>query len=48
MDEDDKAKDIKKIKETLEEGGLPEEAKKAALEEMERLKEFNDHHNSKK
>lgn len=37
MDEDDKAKDLKKIKEGIEEGDLPEDAKKAALEEMERL-----------
>lgn len=42
MDEDDKAKDMKKIKETLEEGGLPEEAKKAALEELERLESIPD------
>lgn len=42
MDEDDKAKDIKKIKETLEEGGLPEEAKKAAMEELERLESIPD------
>lgn len=42
MDEDDKAKDIKKIKETLEEGGLPEDAKKAAMEELERLESIPD------
>ncbi|MFP5386500.1 MAG: endopeptidase La [Bacteriovoracia bacterium] len=42
LDEDDKAKDIKKIKEALEEGGLPEEAKKAALEELERLESIPD------
>ena len=42
MDEDDKAKDLKKIKEALEEGGLPEDAKKAALEEMERLESIPD------
>lgn len=42
MDEDDKAKDIKKIRETLEEGDLPEEAKKAAMEELERLESIPD------
>ena len=42
LDEDDKAKDIKKIKEGLEEGGLPEDAKKAALEELERLESIPD------
>lgn len=42
LDEDDKAKDIKKIKEQLEEGGLPEEAKKAAMEELERLESIPD------
>ncbi len=42
MDEDDKAKDLKKIKEALEEGGLPEDAKKAALEELERLESIPD------
>ena len=42
MDEDDKAKDLKKIKELLEEGHLPEEAKKAVEEEMERLESIPD------
>lgn len=42
LDEDDKAKDIKKIREGLEEGGLPEDAKKAALEELERLESIPD------
>ncbi len=42
LDEDDKAKDVKKIKDALEEGGLPEEAKKAALEELERLESIPD------
>lgn len=42
MDEDDKAKDVKKIREGLEEGNLPEEAKKAALEELERLDSIPD------
>lgn len=42
LDEDDKAKDVKKIKEALEEGGLPEDAKKAAFEELERLESIPD------
>jgi ATP-dependent Lon protease len=42
LDEDDKAKDIKKIRELLDEGALPEEAKKAALEELERLESIPD------
>lgn len=42
MDEDDKAKDLKKIKEMLEEGHLPEEAAKAAKEEMDRLESIPD------
>ena len=42
LDEDDKAKDIKKIKESLDEGGLPEEAKKSAMEELERLESIPD------
>lgn len=42
LDEDDKAKDMKKIKEALDEGGLPEEAKKAAMEELERLESIPD------
>lgn len=42
MDEDDKAKDVKKLKEGIEEGDLPEEAKKAALEELERLESIPD------
>lgn len=42
LDEDDKAKDMKKIKEALDEGGLPDEAKKAALEELERLESIPD------
>lgn len=33
---------MKKIKETLDEGGLPEEAKKAAYEELERLESIPD------
>jgi ATP-dependent Lon protease len=42
LDEDDKAKDVKKIKDSLEENNLPEEAKKAALEELERLESIPD------
>lgn len=42
LDEDDKAKDVKKIKDALEEGGLPEDAKKAAMEELERLESIPD------
>ena len=42
LDEDDKAKDIKKIRELLDEGALPEEAKKAAFEELERLESIPD------
>lgn len=42
LDEDDKAKDIKKIKEQLDEGGLPEDAKRAAMEELERLESIPD------
>ena len=37
LDDDDKARDLKKIKDGLDEAGLPEEALKAAKEEMERL-----------
>ncbi len=42
MDEDDKAKDLKKIKEGIEEAKLPEDANKAALEELERLESIPD------
>ena len=42
MDEDEKAKDLKKIKEILDKGHLPEEALKAAREEMERLESIPD------
>jgi ATP-dependent Lon protease len=42
LEEDDKAKDMKKIKEALDQGGLPEDAKKAALEELERLESIPD------
>jgi ATP-dependent Lon protease len=42
MDEDEKAKDMKKILEGIEEGNLPEDAKKSALEELERLESIPD------
>ena len=42
LDEDDKAKDMKKIKEALDAGNLPEDAKKAAMEELERLESIPD------
>lgn len=42
LDEDEKAKDLKKIKESLEEGGLPQDAKKAAMEELDRLESIPD------
>ena len=42
LDEDDKTKDLKKFKEALEEAGLPEEAHKAAMEELERLESIPD------
>ena len=42
LDEDDKAKDMKKIQEGIEQGHLPEDAKKAALEELERLESIPD------
>ncbi|MFA5584472.1 MAG: endopeptidase La [Bacteriovoracaceae bacterium] len=42
LDEDDKAKDIKKIRESLEEINFPEEARKAVFEEVERLESIPD------
>lgn len=42
LDEDDKAKDMKKIRDALDSAGMPEEAKKAALEELERLESIPD------
>ncbi len=42
MDEDEKAKDMKKIEEGIEQCHLPEDAKKAALEELERLESIPD------
>jgi len=42
MDEDEKTRDIKKFKDLIEELGMPEEAEKAALEEVERLESIPD------
>lgn len=42
MDEDEKGRDLKKMKEKLEEAGMPEVALKAAEEEMERLEVIPD------
>jgi ATP-dependent Lon protease len=42
LDEDDKAKDMKKIKEGIDANDLPEDAKKAAMEELERLESIPD------
>lgn len=42
MDEDDKAKDLKKIKDGIDECQMPDEAKKSALEELERLESIPD------
>lgn len=42
MDEDEKAKDVKKIKEAIEEAKLPEDAMKVAMEELERLESIPD------
>ena len=42
LDEDEKAKDLKKIRESLEEINMPEDAKKAAFEELERLESIPD------
>lgn len=42
MEEDDKARDLKKFREVIEKEGLPEEAKKSALEELERLESIPD------
>lgn len=42
MEEDDKAKDLKKFREVIEKGGFPAEAKKSALEELERLESIPD------
>ena len=42
MDEDEKSRDLKRIKEKLTTMDMPEQAKKAALEEMERLESIPD------
>lgn len=42
LDEDEKSKDIKKFKELIEECQMPEDAEKAALEEVERLESIPD------
>jgi ATP-dependent Lon protease len=42
LDEDEKAKDMKKLREQLDAAGLPEDAKKVALEELERLESIPD------
>ncbi len=42
MDEDEKSRDIKKFKDLIEEMNMPEEAKKAAMEEVERLESIPD------
>lgn len=42
LDEDDKARDIKRLREKLEEAGLPEAAHEAAEEELERIEVIPD------
>ncbi len=42
LDEDEKAKDMKKLKEGIEAAGLPEDALKVALEELDRLESIPD------
>ena len=42
MDEDEKSRDLKKFKDDIEESGMPEEAKEAAMEELERLESIPD------
>ncbi len=42
MDEDEKSRDINKFKELIEECKMPEEAEKAAMEELERLESIPD------
>ncbi|MAX65469.1 MAG: endopeptidase La [Halobacteriovoraceae bacterium] len=42
MDEDEKSRDIKKFKDLIDSIDMPEEAKKAAMEELERLESIPD------
>lgn len=42
MDEDEKSKDLVKFKELIEQSGMPEEAEKAAMEELDRLESIPD------
>jgi ATP-dependent Lon protease len=42
MDEDEKAKDMKKMREAIEAANLPEDAMKVALEELDRLESIPD------
>lgn len=42
MDEDEKSRDLKKFKDEIEESGMPEDAKEAAMEELERLESIPD------
>lgn len=42
MDEDEKTRDIKKFTDLIEQVGMPEEAKEAAMEELERLDSIPD------
>lgn len=42
MEFDDKARDLKKFKEGIESANLPEDAKKAAMEELEKLENISD------
>ncbi|MBP9674781.1 MAG: endopeptidase La [Bacteriovoracaceae bacterium] len=42
MEEDDKAKDLKRIREGIEKSGMPEETKKVAKEEADRLENIPD------
>lgn len=42
LDEDDKSKDLKKLKDAIDEANMPEEALKASLEELERLESIPD------
>ncbi|MGB0454197.1 MAG: endopeptidase La [Bacteriovoracaceae bacterium] len=42
MDEDEKSRDLKKMREKLEQAGMPEDAEKAAIEELDRLEVIPD------